>query len=343
MFRCRIQTQEFQSGKHEGVKMRILMIGAAVLFSVFAGNHATILAEEPIVIAHRGASGYRPEHTLGAYALAIEQGADYIEPDLVVTKDGVLVARHDVYLSSTTNIADHAEFANRKRTLDGKTDWFVHDFSLAELKTLRAVQPRPSRGTELDGQETIPTLSEIVQLVEAHKGEGRSVGLYIELKRPDIFEKAHEGFEERFISKLEKIKTAEIPLFFQCFDADFTVRFAEKSDIASVLLLGGQKDEVTGWYKPEVNLEDYLDKVEGFGVNKALLVKKDGSPSEFVTVSHKAGLKVHVWTVRNDQLPKQFTRVEDELKMLFEAGVDGVFADFPDTAILARDKFIQPK
>lgn len=318
--------------------MRVILLGMLVMFAVVNVSGVPVAAEEPIVIAHRGASGYRPEHTLSAYALAIEQEADYIEPDLVVSKDGHLLARHDVYLSSTTDIAAHPEFADRKRTLDGVTDWFVFDFTLAELKTLRVVQPRPERGTGYDGQETIPTLKEIVALVLEKQATGNNVGLYIELKRPDIFEAMHLGFEAKFLQQMEGIRNAGIPLYFQCFDADFTLRIAEKTDIPTVLLLAGEKDTVSDWVKPEVDMARYLNKVEGFGVNKALLVNKDGAPSGFVKQVHSAGGLVHVWTVRNDQLPKMFDHVEDELKMLFAAGVDGVFADFPDTAIKVRDE-----
>jgi len=323
--------------------MRAIFLGLVMSLILPMGWPEAVRADEPIVIAHRGASGYRPEHTLSSYALAIEQGADYIEPDLVVTKDGHFVARHDIYLSPTTDIAHHSEFAERKRTLGGVTDWFVFDFTLTELKTLRAVQPRPARGTSYDGQETIPTLEEIVALVKDRQAAGKTVGLYIELKRPDVFEKAHAGFMAQFLRKLESVKAAGIPLFFQCFDADFTLRIAAETDIPTVLLLGGEKDETTGWYQPEVDVAEYLNKVEGFGINKALLLKADGSSSGFLAQVHAGGGLVHVWTVRNDQLPKMFDRVEDELKMLFTAGVDGIFADFPDTAIKARAEFISSR
>lgn len=321
--------------------MRSVLYGFALLLMVsnFIGG-VIVHADGPIVIAHRGASGYRPEHTLGAYALAIEQGADYIEPDLVVTKDGHFIARHDVYLSSTTDIAEHPEFENRKRTLEGVSDWFVFDFTLAEIKTLRAVQPRPTRGMAYDGTETVPTLREIVALVEQEKDEGRNVGLYIELKRPDVFVAAHSNFEEGFLQQLEAIREAKIPLYFQCFDAGFTLRIAAKTDIPTVLLLAGVEDENTGWVKPEVDVSDFLGKVEGFGINKALVVNKSGASSGFVERIHAGGGLVHIWTVRNDQLPKMFDRVEDELTMLFSSGIDGVFADFPDTAIAVRDNFV---
>jgi len=155
-------------------------------------------AERPIVIAHRGASGERPEHTLAAYQLAIEQGADFIEPDLVPTRDGVLIARHENELSGTTDVADHAGFADRKtrKWIDGEAveGWFSEDFTLAEIKTLRARERIPRLrpdNTRFDGVEAIPTLDEILALVRAAEARGRVVGIYPETKHPSYF--AHEG------------------------------------------------------------------------------------------------------------------------------------------------------
>jgi len=317
--------------------MRVLVGSLFLLFGILGLSSGQVIAEEePIVIAHRGASGYRPEHTLAAYKLAIRQGADYIEPDLVVTRDGHFVARHDVYLSSTTDVASRPEFFDRKRTYGGKTDWFVFDFTLQELKTLRAIQPRPSRGVGYDGQELVPTLEEIVALVEREKLAGNNVGLYIELKRPDIFSGLHAGFEDRFLKELEAIAAAGTPLFFQCFDTDFVSRIADRTDIPTVLLVGGKKDPDTGWIKSDVDIASFLGTVDGVGVNKALVVTKEGKPSGLIKQVHAAGGFVHVWTVRNDHLPKMFDRVEDELTMLYSIGVDGIFTDFPDTAVKVR-------
>ena len=152
----------------------------------------------PIVIAHRGASGYRPEHTLEAYRLAIEQGADFIEPDLVVTKDGVLVARHENELSGTTDVADHPEFASRRATkrVDGveRTGWFTEDFTLAELKTLRAKERIPEvrpANARHDGRFEIPTFAEVIRLAASESHGGRVVGVYPETKHPTYF--AYEG------------------------------------------------------------------------------------------------------------------------------------------------------
>jgi glycerophosphoryl diester phosphodiesterase len=166
--------------KYLGLAILVLMNG--VYMDVLAND------EQPIVIAHRGASGYLPEHTLEAYKLGIEQGADYIEPDLVLTKDGHFVARHDIYLSTTTDIEGRPEFANRKRTINDKEDWYVFDFTLAELKTLFAKQPWEGRDQSHNGKYRIPTFEEIFALVTAHNSNNeKKVGLYPEMKQPSVF------------------------------------------------------------------------------------------------------------------------------------------------------------
>jgi len=159
---------------------------------------AEMVTQHVIVIAHRGASGERPEHTLAAYRLAIEQGADFIEPDLVPTRDGVLIARHENELSGSTDVAVHPEFADRKtsKRIDGNhvSGWFSEDFSLAEIKTLRARERIPQlrpQNTQYDGRETVPTLAEILALVRAFEARGRIVGIYPETKHPTWF--ASEG------------------------------------------------------------------------------------------------------------------------------------------------------
>jgi glycerophosphoryl diester phosphodiesterase len=162
------------------------------------------------VIAHRGASGYRPEHTLAAYQLAIRLGADYIEPDVVSTKDGVLVARHENEISGTTDVADHPEFADRRttRTIDGReiSGWFTEDFTLAELKTLRAVERLPDvrpANTRYDGRFEVPTLEEVLDLVRAEsKRTGRTIGVYPETKHPTYFDSIGLSLEEPLVEAL---------------------------------------------------------------------------------------------------------------------------------------------
>lgn len=309
--------------------------GAAALLLM---SYMSVLAEEPIVIAHRGASGYLPEHTLEAYKLGIEQGADFIEPDLVMTKDGVLVARHDIYLSTTTNVASKPEFADRKRTIGDKTDWFVMDFTLAELKTLRARQPFPGRDKSFDDQLEIATLDEIVALVVAQQAEGNRVGLHIEMKRPDLFKGiAGAGLAARLSAEFASILEKQIPMYFQCFDGDFVQEIAPSTDAPIVLLVGGAYNQQTQWFDLGINPDDYYDYVDGFGLNKALLFTRDLEPNGLVQRLHQAEKIVHIWTARNDALPDGIESPDQELKMLFATGIDGIFTDFPGTAVKVRD------
>lgn len=300
-------------------------------------DNMALKEDGPIVIAHRGGSGYRPEHTLMSYKVGLAQGADYIEPDLVMTKDGHLVARHDVYLSHTTDIADHPEFADRKRTLEGHEDWYVFDFTLAELKTLKAIQPRPGRGQTFDGLESIVTFDEIITFMKEAKANGEDAGLYVEMKRPELFIELGLDPTAELLAKFDEIISAGIPFYFQCFNADYIAGFQGKTDAALIWLIEGVEKD--GQFELEVPLAMYADKVDGIGINKALLVDKNMQPSGIVADAHKLGLKVHIWTVRNDEVPRGIRSVDEELKFLFAQGIDGVFADFPDTAILARNSF----
>ena len=308
------------------------------LMAVLIGASAQVAAEDPIVIAHRGASGYLPEHTLEAYKLGIEQGADYIEPDLVMTKDGVFVARHDIYLSSTTNVASKPEFADRKRTIGGKTDWFVMDFTLDELKTLRARQAFPGRDKSFDDQFEIPTLDEIVSLVLENRQGDQTVGLHIEMKRPDVFKaEVDENLADSLSTIFSSLKQQGIPIYFQCFNGDFVREIAPKTDAPVVLLVAGRFDKQAQWFKTDVKLSDYYDVADGFGLNKALLFNKDLSPSGVVKQLHEAEKLVHVWTARSDALPKGIESPEQELTLLFSTGIDGLFTDFPATAVKVRN------
>ena len=294
--------------------------------------------EGPIVIAHRGGSGYRPEHTLMSYKVGLAQGADYIEPDLVMTKDGHLVARHDIYLSHTTDVPDHPEFADRKRTIDGHEDWYVFDFTLAELRTLKAVQPRVGRGQTFDGREPVPTFDEIISLMKDAKANGEEAGLYVEMKRPELFVELGLDPTEALAEKFREITDAGIPLYFQCFNPDYIASFKGKTDAALIWLIEG-KETSSGHYKLDVPLAMYADKVDGIGINKALLVDAQGRPTSIVADAHRLGLKVHIWTVRNDEVPKGLRSVDEELKFLFSQDIDGLFTDFPDTAVHARNSF----
>lgn len=321
-------------------------------------------ASAVLVIAHRGASGERPEHTLAAYERAIDQGADYVEPDLVATKDLVLVARHENEISGTTDVADRPAFADRRRTktIDGQpvTGWFVEDFTLAELRTLRAKERLPHlrpAGARFDELFQVPTFAEIVALVKAKEAEtGRRIGLYPELKHPH-FLLQNEGIDTVDLL-LRELDAAGIgagdPIFIQSFEIGALRRLDERSDYRLVQLVtpeGGPADEPTMRYGAMVTMDgmariaEYADVV---GADIRLVLEEDGTPSGLVSAAHAAGLEVHAWTLRKENafLPPPLRRGEGEgargcpeglWTLLTRAGMDGVFTDDPAIAVAARE------
>jgi glycerophosphoryl diester phosphodiesterase len=275
----------------------------------------------PIVIAHRGASGYRPEHTLAAYELGARQGADYIEPDLVCTRDGELVARHENEISGTTDVAGHPEFADRRtsKEIDGKPyeGWFVEDFTLAELKTLRARERIPDvrpDNTAYDGELEIPTLREVIELA-ARLG----VGIYPETKHPAYHRSLGLALEPRLVEALRGI---DVPVFLQSFDPDSLRELGGELSFPLVQLVG----------KGPVDVEAIAGHAQALGPAKQLV---DG---ELVAAAHAAGLAVHPYTFRSEQrfLSDGAPDLAAELRRYFEMGVDGVFTDNPDVAVAAR-------
>ena len=289
----------------------------------------------PLVIAHRGASGLRPEHTIESYRLAIEQGADYIEPDLVMTKDKQFVARHDIYMSTTTDVADHPEFADRKRVFEGREDWFVFDFTLGELKTLRARQPFEGRSKEFDGLYLIPTLEEVAALALGAAGEGRNIGIYPELKRPDIYMEMGLNPADALASHLRRIKARGTPIIFQCFYPQYIKALHDRIDLPMILLLGDVKQE-DGTVAPNLDYKPWRDVIDGLGISKGLLLAGETLGS-YMKEAQSNGLMVHLWTIRDDQVPAQFSDSREEMKLYFDLGADGVFSDFPGTARTVLD------
>ena len=296
---------------------------------------STLDGKPPLVIAHRGASGYLPEHTLEAYALAIDQGADVVEPDLVFSKDGVLVARHDRYLSTTTDISDHPEFAARKRANDDpddapRIDWWIEDFTLAELKTLRARQPFPGRSKEFDGLYEIPTFDEMLALVSRKAKEaGRPVGVYPETKHPAYFASIGHDFEAPLLKALFGFNAG--PVFIQSFEPEILKRLKGKTAAKLVLLV-----DQAGSGAPTLAPEEAATFADAVGPAKSRLLTQDGLFNDYVKRAHRLGLHVHPWTFRNDR-PDQGLAAREEFIGFFNAGVDGVFTDFPDTAVAVRD------
>ena len=299
--------------------------------------------QNPIIIAHRGASGYFPQHTLEGYKAAIEMGADYIEPDLVMTKDGVPVARHDSYLSTTTNVADKTEFLERKRYNKAfeKSDWWVEDFTLAEIKTLRARQDFPGRSTEKDDIFQIPTFTEVLALARSEsKRVGRAIGVYPETKHPSYFRDIGLDPVPAVLLALTAadMNSKDSPVFIQSFDPSVFEPLRAGSPLPLVLLLAPNEEG-----KPNYDISDFEGLVSGIGPYKHLVLSSDGTQTELVKLAHSLGMVVHPWTFRNDQLPDGTDDPLLEYEAFFEAGVDGVFSDFSDTAVVAREAYLNDK
>ena len=331
------------------------------------GKHATL----PIVIGHRGASGYRPEHTLASYQLATEMGADYIEPDLVSTKDHVLVARHENNIKDTTDVADHPEFADREATkvIDGVSvsGWFTEDFTLAELRTLRAKERLPAvrpANTAFDGLYQVPTFQEVIDLAKR-----RQVGIYPETKHPTYFRSIGLPLEGPLVRTLRAngYQGRNARVFIQSFEVGNLRRLNRMTDVPLVQLIdatGKPYDFVVSGdprtYADLVTpagLAEVATYADGVGVNKDLIVPRDAqnrllSPTTLVRDAHRAGLLVHSWTFRRENtfLPEDFRQGNPaspvylqapgdfpaELRLFYKLGLDGVFSDNPDVAVAVR-------
>jgi glycerophosphoryl diester phosphodiesterase len=325
----------------------------------------TLDGRPPIIIAHRGASGEQPEHTLASYELAIAQGADFIEPDLVLTKDGVLVARHENEISATTDVADHPEYANRKATkrIDGKevTGWFTEDFTLAELKTLRAKERIPKlRGTANDGKFEIPTFEEILELLaRVNKGRAHPVGVYPETKHPGYFAAIGLPHEAPLLALLTKYgyRGRAAPVFIQSFEVGNLKAIRAKSDLPLIQLIdgeGGPADDPDTSYAAMASpagLKAVAAYADGIGPNKTMIIPRGtlgtlGEPTALVHDAHAAGLKVHPWTFRRENYflpladkgginPAGHGDLAAEIHAYLKTGIDGLFSDNPREAVPA--------
>lgn len=286
----------------------------------------------PIVIGHRGASGHRPEHTLASYELAIRLGADYVEPDLVATADGVLVARHDPEIGATTDIAAHPEFADRRATkeVDGvrHPGWFVEDLTLAELSTLRAVERMPDvrpGNTAYDGQDAVPTFAQILELA-ARLGEelARPVGVYAELKHPARFAALGLPLDVPLVADLTAAgwNTLDAPVVVESFETEPLRALRDRLRVPISVLL----EDVDG-----LDLAAVATFAQGIGPAKEL------TDAALIARAHAAGLFVHCWTFRDEpRFRPAGVSASQEYRAFFAAGVDGVFSDHPDTAVAAR-------
>ena len=341
----------------------------------------------PIVIGHRGASGYVPEHTLASYFLAMQYGADYVEPDLVMTRDGVLIARHENEISGTTDVAAHAEFASRRTTrmIDAVSveGWFTEDFTLAELKRLRAreriAQLRPAN-TRFDGQFEIPTLEEIILLVQGVEATraararalGRPpparIGIYPETKHPSYFAARGLAMEQPLVRLLGQhgYHGRAAPIWLQSFEVGNLRALAAMTQLPRVQLIeesgapydfkaAGEGRGYQDLIRPE-GLAEIAGYAQAIGPNKSLIIPRTageelGTPTRLVAQAHAAGLKVHPWTFRaeNAFLPAALRRggaasergdLTAELLAFLRCGIDGFFTDQPDIGVAVRDAFL---
>ncbi|MFB7458667.1 glycerophosphodiester phosphodiesterase [Streptomyces sp. NPDC056188] len=332
----------------------------------------------PTIVGHRGAGGYRPEHTFGSYELALDLGAHVVEAgDLVPTKDGHLVCRHEPEIGGTTDVADHPEFAARRttKTLDGvpTTGWFTEDFTLAELKRLRAVERIPANrphNTLYNGRWEIPTFEEVLKWQdEQTRKRGRQVWIYPETKHPTYFRKLGLGLEERIAALLRKHgkDRKDSPVILQSFEPTSVQRLNRLVGNPLVVLLSdagsrpwdfvetGDRRTVADLVTPK-GLKEIASYAQGIGPTVDLVVPKDADgnltrPSTLVRDAHAAGLILHPYTVRNENpfLPPKFRKgtaadaygdVLGVFQAYFATGIDGIFTDNADTGLLAREDFL---
>ncbi|EIF01059.1 glycerophosphodiester phosphodiesterase [Saccharomonospora glauca] len=356
----------------------LVLCGLAVLLGTVAPAGAEQAPGRPghgpdefVVVGHRGASGYRPEHTLASYELAARMGADYIEPDLVTTADGVLVARHEPEIGGTTDVAQHPEFADRRTTklVDGQpvTGWFAEDFTLAELKTLRAVERIPDlrpHNTVYDGRFEIPTFQEVVDLSRRLSRElGRPIGLYIETKHPTYFAEQGLPLEPALVEALDRngLNHPGAKVYVQSFEVSNLKELDKRLRVPLVQLVDASgapydfvrsgDDRTYDDLLTRKGLKEVARYADALGPAKDRIIPREadgslGEPTTLVADAHRAGLDVHPWTFRaeNEFLPTDLRSSDDpaewgdvfaEYEAFLATGIDGVFADHPDIAVEA--------
>jgi glycerophosphoryl diester phosphodiesterase len=356
-----------------GALVALLTAALLMLTGSAAADSGTPDQASPIVFGHRGAAGYRPEHTLASYDLAARMGADYIEPDLVSTKDGVLVVRHEPEIGGTTDVADHPEFADRKTTkvIDGVsyTGWFTDDFTLAELKTLRARERLPEvrqRNTIYDGRYEVPTFGEVLQeRAKVSKELHRTIGVVPEVKHSSYFKAEGLAIEPKLVQALKDahLDGPRAPVVIQSFETQNLEELDKEIDVPLLALLDSPKlvpgdvqaaggTSTFGDLATPEGLKGLAQFADWVGPAKTYIVPTDAAgewlaPTSFVQDAHAAGLKVVPYTFRNENQflpphlrssadPNAYGDVFTELKTFFDLGVDGVFSDNPDTAVAAR-------
>jgi glycerophosphoryl diester phosphodiesterase len=356
-----------------GALLALLTVALLMITASADADPGSADKASPIVFGHRGAAGYRPEHTVASYELGARMGADFIEPDLVSTKDGQLVVRHEPEIGATTNVADHPEFADRKTTkvIDGTsyTGWFTDDFTLAELKTLRAKERLPDvrqRNTIYDGRYEIPTFQEVIDLrAKLSKELGRTIGIVPEVKHSSYFKAEGLAIEPKLVEALRDngLDKADSPVVVQSFETANLKELNDEIDVPLVALLdsptavpgdvqaAGGTSTFADLATPQ-GLKGLAEFADWVGPSKTYIIPTDAAgewraPTSFVDDAHAAGLKVVPYTFRNENqfLPPSLRSSADpnaygdafsEYKAFFDLGVDGVFSDNPDTAVAAR-------
>jgi len=378
---------------------KITGLAALACALTFASVSSSVLADKrhhnerdsfqaPLVIGHRGAHGYLPAHTLEGYALAIELGADFIEPDLVATKDGHLIARHEPNMIATTDVASRPEFAARRRkvAVDGVLEegFFASDFTLAEIKQLRAVQDFAERPQQFNGKFEIPTLEEIIRLAKRKAEEkGRTIGIYPETKHPTYHKSIGLPLEKRLLAILADAgwNQRDAPVFIQSFEQSNLKELRKMTKVRLVQLVDADdvnadgslsyvapfdrpydwtvsnnpvlKARTFGFFATDEGLREIKTYADGIGPWKRYIVSSVPAglpgpgeasrtllpPNDLIERAHKTGLLVHTWTFRNEQrrlVSDYGGNPVNEYLQFFRLGIDGVFADFTDTAVAAR-------
>ncbi len=334
------------------------------------------LVAKPIVIGHRGAPGYRPEHTVGSYQLAIQLGADYVECDIVSTRDHKLVCRHENDITGTTDVADHPEFADRKttKTIDGQviTGWFTEDFTLSELETLRAKERLPDvrpDNTRYNGVYRVPTFNQYLNLVQRlSKKYHRTVGVYPETKHPTYFDSIGLSLEEPMLAALKRhhLAGAHAKVFLQSFETTNLRELDTMTNLPLIQLLNstGAPYDLASTGDPttyqdlatKAGLKSISTYADGVGPNKDMVIPRDANgyltqPTDLVRNAHQDGLLVHIFTMRDENqfLPADYRVGTDpnrkgdaagEDQRFLDAGIDGFFTDFADTGVFARDRWL---
>ena len=365
-------------------------------------KYPTLSGENPLIIGHRGASGYLPEHTIESYTKAIELGADFIEPDLVMTKDGYLVVRHEPMLSGTTNVADIPAFLTKKSTknVDGKmvTDWFTCDFTLAEIKQLKAKQAFAERSQQYNNLYEIPTFTEVIALAKKKSAQlGRTIGIYPETKHPSFHEALNLKISDKLLSELTEAgwNSASSPVYIQSFEVSNLQYIRTKSAVKIIQLLSCYDVALNGdliftvpagefisdgkpydwqlkgdardysFFRTEAGLDYVKTYANGIGPWKTFIISYKGTdanndgiaddmnadtvindadkealpPTTLIADAHKRGLLVHAYTFRNEgrRLLRNYNNNPIlEYQAFYKLGLDGVFSDFADTAVMAR-------